>query len=147
MKRLALAFCVLATFALSACTTFLEPTCAERGDILVDVYNKTFDIMMEDGLEDYSGQLYNTLRFLRGDGGFSKISQSEKISNTEMLEWCLNESMQGNSYTGYYITYEVRFEKSQWYALVDLTEFDSGRYEWKVIYASESLSEIQGMLY
>ena len=147
MKRLAVAFCVLATFSLSSCTAFLAPTYAENNDILVSVYDKTFDIMMEDGLEDYSGQLYNTLRFLRGDGGFSKISQSEKISNTEMLEWCLNESMQGNSYTGYYITYEVKFEKSQWYALVDLTEFDSGRYEWKVIYASESLSEIQSLLY
>ncbi len=147
MKRLTLAFCVLATFSLSSCTAFLAPTCAENDDILVDVYDKTFHITMEHGLENYSGQLYNTLRFLRGDGGFGNISQSEKISNTEMIEWSLNESMQGDSYTGYYITYEVKIKESHWYALVDLTEFDSGRYEWKVIEASKSLSEIQSMLY
>ena len=64
-----------------------------------------------------------------------------------MLEWCLNESMQGNSYTGYYVTYEVKLGDERWYTLIDLTEFDSGRYEWKIIDADQSLSEIQSLLY
>ena len=135
MKRLALAFCVLATFALSACTTFLEPTCAENDDILVDVYNKT--------CESYLGEDWYFVKQLFTED----IPDGEKISRVQMLEWNLNESMQGSSYTGYYITYEVQIDKKRWYALVDLTEFDSGRYEWKVIEASESLSKIQGMLY
>ena len=73
--------------------------------------------------------------------------ESKKINSVKMLEWCLNESMLGDSYTGYFVTYEVLLDEGRWYTLIDLTEFDSDRYEWKVIDADQSLSTIQSMLY
>ena len=113
------------------------------------MYNKTYKYRDHNR---YAGEpdLYaNTMRFLCGndDRAIRDISQNEKINHVEMLEWCLNESMQGNSFTGYYVTYVVKLGDERWYALIDLTEFDSGRYEWKMVDADRSLSAIQAMLY
>lgn len=68
-----------------------------------------------------------------------------------MLEWSLNEQMLGDTYTDYFITYEVQVQKRNgsvtYYALVDFTEFDSGKWQFKVLDVDESLSEIQSWLY
>ena len=135
MKKLLIAYAFFCLLVCHSCTVFLAPSYAEEDDILIDVYNQTDEICF--------GKYYLTFHLF----GIGNVSQSEKIDRVEMLEWCLNEAVQGNSYTGYYITYSVKLGDDNWYALVDLTEFDSGRYEWRVLDADRSLSAIQSLLY
>lgn len=133
MKKVIITTVILLAIALSSCTALLAPSFAENDDVLIAVYDKTYRIKSRDW-------------WIFGDD-LSKVPQTKKINSVKMLEWCLNESMLGDSYTGYFVTYEVWFDDSQWYTLIDLTEFDSDRYEWKVIDADQSLSTIQSMLY
>lgn len=137
MKKVIITTVILLAIALSSCTTLLAPSFAENNDVLIDVYDKTYCIRLEDiGL--------GNLLIL---GTSTNEPESKKINSVKMLEWCLNESMLGDSYTGYFVTYEVLLDEGRWYTLIDLTEFDSDRYEWKVIDADQSLSTIQSMLY
>lgn len=141
MKKVIITTVILLAIALSSCTALLAPSFAENNNVLIDVYEETYRIKKG----------YDTKRTILGfcDDfyGLSKVPQTKKINSVKMLEWCLNESMLGDSYTGYYVTYEVLIDDSRWYTLIDLTEFDSDRYEWKVIDADPSLSTIQSMLY
>lgn len=134
MKRLIIAFSVLCTFLLSSCTALLTPTHAEDESVLISVYDKT--VGLDDGV-----------RIAHAIFGIQEASRSEKLNSVEMLDWCLNEQMMGNSYTGYFVTYKVKVGDETWYTLVDLTEFDSGSYEGKFIDTDRSLSTIQSMLY
>lgn len=143
MKKVIITIVVLLAIALSSCTALLAPSFAENDDVLIDVYEETYRI--KSGFDSQLGLLFFEELFTKN--GLSKVPQTKKINSVKMLEWCLNESMLGDSYTGYFVTYEVWFDDSQWYTLIDLTEFDSDRYEWKVIDADPSLSTIQSMLY
>lgn len=134
MKRLIIAFSVLCTFLLSSCTALLTPTHAEDESVLISVYDKT--VGLDDGV-----------RIAHAIFGIQEASRSEKLNSVEMLDWCLNEQMMGNSYTGYFVTYKVKVGDETWYTLIDLTEFDSGSYEGKFIDTDRSLSSIQSMLY
>ena len=134
MKRIIIALSVLCTFLLSSCTALLTPTHAEDESVLISVYDKTA------GLDD-------GVRIAHAIFGIQEASRSEKINSVEMLDWCLNEQMLGDSYTGYFVTYKVKVGDETWYTLVDLTEFDSGSYEGKFIDTDRSLSTIQSMLY
>ena len=134
MKRLIIALSVLCTFLLSSCTALLTPTHAEDESVLISVYDKTA------GLDD-------GVRIAHAIFGIQEASRSEKLNSVEMLDWCLNEQMMGNSYTGYFVTYKVKVGDETWYTLIDLTEFDSGSYEGKFIDTNRSLSTIQSMLY
>lgn len=143
MKKVIITTVILLAIALSSCTALLAPSFAENDDVLIDVYEETYRI--KSGFDSQLGLLFFEELFTKN--GLSKVPQTKKINSVKMLEWCLNESMLGDSYTGYFVTYEVWFDDSQWYTLIDLTEFDSDRYEWKVIDADPSLSTIQSMLY
>ena len=134
MKRIIIALSVLCTFLLSSCTALLTPTHAEDESVLISVYDKTA------GLDD-------GVRIAHAIFGIQEASRSEKLNSVEMLDWCLNEQMLGDSYTGYFVTYKVKVGDETWYTLVDLTEFDSGSYEGKFIDTDRSLSTIQSMLY
>ena len=134
MKRLIIAFSVLCTFLLSSCTALLTPTHAEDESVLISVYDKT--VGLDDGV-----------RIAHAIFGIQEASRSEKLNSVEMLDWCLNEQMLGDSYTGYFVTYKVKVGDETWYTLIDLTEFDSGSYEGKFIDTDRSLSSIQSMLY
>lgn len=134
MKRLIIAFSVLCTFLLSSCTALLTPTHAEDESVLISVYDKT--VGLDDGV-----------RIAHAIFGIQEASRSEKLNSVEMLDWCLNEQMLGDSYTGYFVTYKVKVGDETWYTLIDLTEFDSGSYEGKFIDTDRSLSTIQSMLY
>lgn len=134
MKRIIIALSVLCTFLLYSCTALLTPTHAEDESVLISVYDKTA------GLDD-------GVRIAHAIFGIQEASRSEKLNSVEMLDWCLNEQMMGNSYTGYFVTYKVKVGDETWYTLVDLTEFDSGSYEGKFIDTDRSLSTIQSMLY
>ncbi len=134
MKRIIIALSVLCTFMLSSCTALLTPTHAEDDSVLISVYDKTA------GLDD-------GVRIAHAIFGIQEASRSEKLNSVEMLDWCLNEQMMGNSYTGYFVTYKVKVGDETWYTLIDLTEFDSGSYEGKFIDTDRSLSTIQSMLY
>ena len=134
MKRLIIALSVLCTFLLSSCTALLTPTHAEDESVLISVYDKTA------GLDD-------GVRIAHAIFGIQEASRSEKLNSVEMLDWCLNEQMLGNSYTGYFVTYKVTYGDHTRYTLIDLTEFDAGGYQWKVIDCDPSLSTIQSMLY
>ena len=134
MKRIIIALSVLCTFLLSSCTALLTPTHAEDDSVLISVYDKTA------GLDD-------GVRIAHAIFGIHEASRSEKLNSVEMLDWCLNEQMLGDSYTGYFVTYKVKVGDETWYTLVDLTEFDSGSYEGKFIDTDRSLSTIQSMLY
>ncbi len=134
MKRIIIALSVLCTFLLSSCTALLTPTHAEDESVLISVYDKTA------GLDD-------GVRIAHAIFGIQEASRSEKLNSVEMLDWCLNEQMLGNSYTGYFVTYKVKVGDETWYTLIDLTEFDSGSYEGKFIDTDRSLSTIQSMLY
>ena len=134
MKRLIIALSVLCTFLLSSCTALLTPTHAEDESVLISVYDKTA------GLDD-------GVRIAHAIFGIQEASRSEKLNSVEMLDWCLNEQMLGDSYTGYFVTYKVKVGDETWYTLIDLTEFDSGSYEGKFIDTDRSLSTIQSMLY
>ena len=134
MKRIIIALSVLCTFLLSSCTALLTPTHAEDESVLINVYDKT--VGLDDGV-----------RIAHAIFGIQEASRSEKLKSVEMLDWCLNEQMMGDSYTGYFVTYKVKVGDETWYTLVDLTEFDSGSYEGKFIDTDRSLSTIQSMLY
>lgn len=134
MKRIIIALSVLCTFLLSSCTALLTPTHAEDDSVLISVYDKTA------GLDD-------GVRIAHAIFGIQEASRSEKLNSVEMLDWCLNEQMLGDSYTGYFVTYKVKVGDETWYTLIDLTEFDSGSYEGKFIDTDRSLSTIQSMLY
>ena len=134
MKRIIIALSVLYTFLLSSCTALLTPTHAEDESVLIYVYDKT--VGLDDGV-----------RIAHAIFGIQEASRSEKINSVEMLDWCLNEQMLGDSYTGYFVTYKVKVGDETWYTLIDLTEFDSGSYEGKFIDTDRSLSTIQSMLY
>lgn len=134
MKRLIIALSVLCTFLLSSCTALLTPTHAEDDSVLISVYDKT--VGLDDGV-----------RIAHAIFGIQEVSRSEKLNSVEMLDWCLNEQMLGDSYTGYFVTYKVKVGDETWYTLIDLTEFDSGSYEGKFIDTDRSLSTIQSMLY
>ena len=134
MKRIIIALSVLCTFLLSSCSALLAPTHAEDDSVLINVYDKTV------GLD-------NGVRIAHAIFGIQEASRSEKLKSVEMLDWCLNEQMMGDSYTGYFVTYKVKVGDETWYTLVDLTEFDSGSYEGKFIETDRSLSTIQSMLY
>lgn len=134
MKRIIIALSVLCTFLLSSCTALLTPTHAEDDSVLINVYDKT--VGLDDGV-----------RIAHAIFGIHEASRSEKLNSVEMLDWCLNEQMLGDSYTGYFVTYKVKVGDETWYTLVDLTEFDSGSYEGKFIDTDRSLSTIQSMLY
>ena len=134
MKRIIIALSVLCTFLLSSCTALLTPTHAEDDSVLINVYDKT--VGLDDGV-----------RIAHAIFGIQEASRSEKINSVEMLDWCLNEQMLGDSYTGYFVTYKVKVGDETWYTLVDLIEFDSGSYEGKFIDTDRSLSTIQSMLY
>ena len=134
MQRIIIALSVLCTFLLSSCTALLTPTHAEDESVLISVYDKTA------GLDD-------GVRIAHAIFGIQEASRSEKLNSVEMLDWCLNEQMMGNSYTGYFVTYKVKVGDETWYTLIDLTEFDSGSYEGKFIDTDRSLSTIQSMLY
>ena len=134
MKRIIIALSVLYTFLLSSCSALLAPTHAEDDSVLINVYDKTV------GLDD-------AVRIAHAFLGIQEASRSEKINSVEMLDWCLNEQMLGDSYTGYFVTYKVKVGDETWYTLIDLTEFDSGSYEGKFIDTDRSLSTIQSMLY
>ena len=134
MKRIIIALSVLCTFLLSSCSALLAPTHAEDDSVLINVYDKT--VGLDDGV-----------RIAHAIFGIQEASRSEKLKSVEMLDWCLNEQMIGDSYTGYFVTYKVKVGDETWYTLVDLTEFDSGSYEGKFIDTDRSLSTIQSMLY
>lgn len=134
MKRIIIALSVLCTFLLSSCTALLTPTHAEDESVLINVYDKT--VGLDDGV-----------RIAHAIFGIQEASRSEKLKSVEMLDWCLNEQMMGDSYTGYFVTYKVKVGDETWYTLVDLIEFDSGSYEGKFIDTDRSLSTIQSMLY
>ena len=134
MKRIIIALSVLCTFLLPSCTALLTPTHAEDESVLISVYDKT--VGLDDGV-----------RIAHAIFGIQEASRSEKLNSVEMLDWCLNEQMLGNSYTGYFVTYKVKVGDETWYTLIDLTEFDSGSYEGKFIDTDRSLSTIQSMLY
>ena len=134
MKRIIIALSVLCTFLLSSCSALLAPTHAEDDSVLINVYDKT--VGLDDGV-----------RIAHAIFGIQEASRSEKINSVEMLDWCLNEQMLGDSYTGYFVTYKVKVGDETWYTLVDLIEFDSGSYEGKFIDTDRSLSTIQSMLY
>ena len=134
MKRIIIALSVLCTFLLPSCTALLTPTHAEDDSVLISVYDKT--VGLDDGV-----------RIAHAIFGIQEASRSEKLNSVEMLDWCLNEQMLGDSYTGYFVTYKVKVGDETWYTLVDLTEFDSGSYEGKFIDTDRSLSTIQSMLY
>ena len=134
MKRIIIALSVLCTFLLSSCTALLTPTHAEDDSVLISVYDKT--VGLDDGV-----------RIAHAIFGIQEASRSEKLNSVEMLDWCLNEQMLGDSYTGYFVTYKVKVGDETWYTLIDLTEFDSGSYEGKFIDTDRSLSTIQSMLY
>ena len=134
MKRIIIALSVLCTLMLPSCSAFLTPTHAEDDSVLINVYDKTA------GLND-------GVRIAHAIFGIQEASRSEKLNSVEMLDWCLNEQMLGDSYTGYFVTYKVKVGDETWYTLIDLTEFDSGSYEGKFIDTDRSLSTIQSMLY
>ena len=133
MKRIIIALSVLCTFLLSSCSALLAPTHAEDDSVLINVYDKT--VGLDDGV-----------RIAHAIFGIKEASRSEKLKSVEMLDWCLNEQMLGDSYTGYFVTYKVKVSDETWYTLIDLTEFDSGSYEGKFIDTDRSLSTIQSML-
>lgn len=58
-----------------------------------------------------------------------------------VLNWTLDESSQGDKYTGYLIEYEIG---EGYYVLVSLIEYDkSNRYTAKILYSGNSLQEMQ----
>lgn len=130
---------------LSSCGALLAPQYAETEKVLCYVY----DVVREESTSELEDGL-QLLAILAG-GKLATPTTEEKIQNTKMLEWSVNEQMLGDSYTGYFVTYRVVINKGEnsytYYALVDLTEFDSGEYEWEVVDVDESLSAIQSWLY
>ncbi len=58
----------------------------------------------------------------------------------KMLNWTLNEDALADTYTGYFVEYEIG---SGFYALLDLVEYDNeDRYTWELVYSGNSLSEL-----
>lgn len=137
---------MLCMVCLSSCGALLAPQYAETEKVLCYVY----DVVREESTSEFEESL-QIFAVLAGGKLADPPTTEEKIQNTKMLEWSVNEQMLGDSYTGYFVTYRVVINKGEssytYYALVDLTEFDSGEYEWEVVDVDESLSAIQSWLY
>lgn len=58
--------------------------------------------------------------------------------NVEMIDWQWSGT-QGETFTGYYVVYSVN---STEYIIIDLVEFDNGKYEMKFINRARSLSSL-----
>lgn len=136
---------LLCMVGLTSCNALLAPEHAKDNNVRCRIYDevsKQSKSDFEEGLD---------LFCLVAGGSLPELTVAEKIQNTKMLEWSLNEQMLGDTYTGYFITYEVQVQKRNgsvtYYALVDFTEFDSGKWQFKVLDVDESLSEIQSWLY
>lgn len=58
----------------------------------------------------------------------------------KMQNWTLNEDALADTYTGYFVEYEIG---SGFYALLDLVAYDNeDRYTWELVYSGNSLSEL-----
>ena len=119
------------------CTSFLTscsvgPKYMEEEDLLKNVYEKTH---------------WETICLYWRDS--PRPTEEDEINGTQVIDWVYNEQTIGNTYQGYFVTYSVDMVDTEttYYALVDLVEFDDGRYEWSVIDVSSSLSDIQSNLY
>lgn len=119
-----------------ACSLFHEPRCMNERAILLDVYNKTWYNRSDDeiGFSFLCGQFC------------PELSDEEILENIHVINWEYNRSTQGDSYEGYFVTYSVNIKDDVLYSLVDLVEFENGRYEWTVLETSSSLSAIQNLL-
>lgn len=119
-----------------ACSSFHEPQCMKERAILLDVYNKTWHNRSDEEIG---------LSFLFGQFG-PELSDEEILENIHVINWEHNQNTQGDSYEGYFVTYSVNIDDDVLYSLVDLVEFENGRYEWTVLETSRSLSAIQNLL-
>ncbi len=133
---------IVVLVCLPSCSALLAPEHAEDDDILCWVYDQVHN-------EEIVSDPWYVFSYFAGAEYPKASTDEEKVARTKMLEWHLNEDMLGDNYTGYYIVYTARMCETEktFYALLDLTEFDTGRREWKLLSTSSSLSEINSLLY
>ena len=77
---------------------------------------------------------------------FANESTETRTANTQLVEWCANSDEISSNYTGFLVTYRVTVEDGTYYALIDLLEFEDGRYEARLIAIENTLSAIKSYI-
>lgn len=139
-------FLSLLILSIYSCSSLLKPEKAENPKVLLYVFNQTKAEITGNAFGFDGFELLSA--FMGGSGGSMSLSDEEKIECVEMVEWTLDEDLiDGSDYTGYFVIYRVTILDQTYYSLLSLTEFDSGRAEWKLEAVETSLSEIKSWLY
>lgn len=144
MKKIGYIFCAvfsLMSIVLTSCSGLLAPEHAEDAKILRYVYDKTEKEVKSDleyGLEG--------LAILCG-AQRTKLSDEDIQERVTVQDWFLNEDCLGDTYTGYFIIYNVQIDEDRnYYTLISLTEFDNGHYEWSFETVERTLSNVLSYL-
>lgn len=73
------------------------------------------------------------------------LSKEERASKVENVDWDISQNG-GEHYHCFYIYYRVKCKKHTLYALVELTEFDSGEVEYDILAVESTLSAIKNLV-
>lgn len=77
---------------------------------------------------------------------YKKYIQEIIDKKVKIINWDLSANGQGDSYTSYLVTYEVSNENQSQYILVNLIEFDDGRWSAQIEYNNASLQELNSLI-
>lgn len=135
------------SFLCTSCNNLLEPQYATSNDVLSWVYAAAEEEYMSTMLhsdDPFEQRMIEGMQELMQSIGYEcKVPEEDRIAKTSMMEWILNSDVQGDTYTGYFITYQVELKEEIVYALIDLVEFDNtGKYEIKLVGVERTISDI-----
>ena len=139
VKNLVALLMSIALFA--SCSVVEGPKNAETDKVKGYVYAQVWDYDWENNPK---GALVKA--FVAPLKGACDIPTETRTANTQLVEWCANSDEISSNYTGFLVTYRVTVEDGTYYALIDLLEFEDGRYEARLIAIENTLSAIKAYI-
>lgn len=132
---------MMAVFIFASCSLVKGPKNSEADKVKGFVYAKVWDYDWENNPK---GALVKA--FVAPLKGACNIPMETRTANTEVVEWTVNSDEISSDYTGFLVTYRVTLDDGSYYALIDLMEFDDGRYEAQLIAIENTLSAIKAYM-
>lgn len=148
MKRkkhfLALATCLIASLLIQSCA-LLPPKNADSDEIKCSVYAAVDEYLEENRSKSWMEEYFeDNLSMLLGKYK-CKVPDEVRIDSTEVIDWDHSDN-KGNEYRTYFVYYRILIRHSSYYALVALTEFKDGSYEWSIEDVEPTLSEVKSLV-
>ncbi len=133
---------VMAVFIFASCSLVKGPKNSETDKVKGFVYAKIWDYDLENNPK---GALIRS--FATSFVGACNTPIETRTANTDVVEWNVNSDEISSDYTGFLVTYRVTLnDGTSYYALIDLLEFDDGRYEAQLIAIENTLSAIKAYM-